>query len=254
MPVKSEEKPRKRLVVEEVSAPAEPKVEETPVPEQPVNEQPINEVKEKVEELQTITEHMGSDIKESENIQEDLARAVDEVKPNQETPVEKIEEPFDQSKPTNPLWIIIPGIFLLGALLGGIIFYQKSLNKSATETPSPTPVSEMTSSTPTPSGVPISQVNFAKYPILIQNGSGIPGEASNVSSILTAAGFSVSGTGNADSYDFTKTVIQAKADAPASFITKLSDTLSKTYVVDKPQSLPDSSTNEIVVIVGSSKN
>lgn len=253
MPEKSNERPRKRLVVEEVSTPVEPKIEEAAAPEQPVNEQPINEVKEKVEELQTITEHMGSDIKESENIQEDLAKAVDEVQPAQ-VQAEKVEEPIDQGKPTNPLWIIIPGIFLLGALLGGIIFYQKSLNKSVTETPSPSPVNEMTTSSPTPSDIPISQVNFAKYPILIQNGSGIPGEASNVSSILTAAGFSVSGTGNADSYDFTKTVIQAKADVPASFITKLSDTLSKTYVVDKPQSLPDSSTNEIVVIVGSSKN
>ncbi len=252
MPDKSEEKPRKRLVVEEVSAPVEPKAEEDTSSEA-VNEQPLTEVKEKVEELQTITEHIGGDIKESENIQEDLAKAVEEVQPVATQP-ERIEQPIDQGKNANPLWIIIPGIFLLGALLGGIIFYQKSLNKNATETPSPSPASEASVSSPTPSDIPISQVNFAKYPILVQNGSGMPGEASNASSILTAAGFSVSGTGNADSYDFTKTVIQAKGDVPASFIGKISDTLSKTYVVDKPQSLPDSSTNEVVVIVGSSKN
>ena len=253
MPAGSDEKPRKRLVVEEVSTPASHETEENPVTEA-VTGQPINEVKEKVEELQTITEHMGSDIKESENIQEDLARAVEEVKPSQTTAGEKTEEPFDQSKPASPLWIIVPGIFLLGALLGGIVFYQKFINKSANETPSPSPTGEITSSTPAPSDVPISQVNLANYPVQIQNGSGIPGEASNVSNILTAAGFSVSGTGNANSYDFTKTIIQAKSDVPASFITKLSDALSKTYVVDKPQSLPDSSTDKVVIIVGSSKN
>lgn len=237
-----ENKQRKRLIVEEVTTSENPK-EQT-------DNLPLEEVKEKVEELQTITEHMGSDIKESENIQEDLAKAIDEVQPKQ-AQTEKIEEPIEPSKPANPLWIIIPGIFLLGALLGGIIFYQKSLNETANNTPSPTPSNSLT--TPEPTVSPTAEVDFSKYSILVQNGSGIPGEASSVSNILTSAGFNVSKTGNADSYDYTKTVIQAKASVPTSLITKLSETLSKSYVVDKPQTLAEDSTNEIVVIVGSSK-
>lgn len=245
MPDKSEEKKRKRVIVEEVAAPSEP-VERAP--EQMPNEEsaPLGEVKEKVEELQTITEHMSGDLEKSADVQEDIVKTVEESAP--EIPAKPDSEPINQPQTTNPLWIIIPGIFLLGALLGGVIFYQKSLNKAVA--PTPTPSSDVA---PAPSASPQASLDLTKYPINVENGSGIAGEAGNVKNILTSAGFKVSATGNADSYSFTKTVIQAKSDVPESFITQLSDTLSKTYKLDKTQSLPDSSSDEVIVIVGSSK-
>jgi hypothetical protein len=87
----------------------------------------------------------------------------------------------------------------------------------------------------------------------VQNGSGIPGEAGKVKDLLTTAGFKVSSTGNATSYDFTKTVIKAKVDVPAAFLTQLTTALGKTYTLDSNQALATSSANAVIVIVGSSK-
>ena len=163
-------------------------------------------------------------------------------------------EPLPQVKGpsgTNPLVIIIPGIFLLGALLGGIYFYQKGIVGTS---PSPSPTPEvMTMVTPTPSASPSGTVNLAGYPVNVMNGSGTPGQAGVVKTILTTAGFTVSATGNAASYDFTKTVIKAKLDVPATVISKLSTALSKSYVLDTNQTLATSSADKIQVIVGSTK-
>src|SRR3989344_4837516 len=107
----------------------------------------------------------------------------------------------------NPLFIIIPGIFLLGALLGGIVYYQRNISgiKITVTTPIPT-VSETTS--PTPTATP--EVDLEKYDVKILNGSGIAGEAAKARSLLEKAGFKVSSTGNASNYNYTKTIIQTK--------------------------------------------
>lgn len=248
MPENTDEKKRKRVVVEEV-APEEERKEEIISQEAPVSEESLNEAKEKVEELQTITEHMSGDLEKSVDVQEDLAKAVEEAVPA--TSEFKTEPtPISQNQSSNPLWIIIPGIFLLGALLGGVIFYQKSLNKAANATASPTPSSEVT---PAPSASPSASLDLSKYSINVENGSGISGEAGNASNILTAAGFKVSATGNADAYSYTKTIIKTKSDVPQAFIDQVSSALSKTYVLGTSQTLPDTSSDEIVVIVGSTK-
>ncbi len=264
---------RKRMVVEEVENNTTASAEETA---------PLSEVKEKVEELQDITEDLSEDVAKSEDVQEEISQAVDEVSGN--VPDTVREEPIDESvhdhsheyehghlhEPvheqvesdlapeiknpggTNPLVVIIPGIFLLGALLGGIYFYQKGTNFSPAPTPTPAPI-DQTVATPVPSAQPVLTADLGKYPINILNGSGTPGEAGKVKTILTGGGFSVSGTGNASSYDFTKTVIKAKADVPAAFLSQLSALLSKTYVLDANQTLATSSADKVQVIVGSTK-
>jgi len=122
------------------------------------------------------------------------------------------------SNSPNPLLIIIPGIFLLGALLGGIYFYQKRVSGVSTE-PTTTPDYSNTI-TPSPTSTPTStQLDLTKYPINVMNGSGTPGQAGTVKDLLTGAGFKVSAAGNASSYDYTKTVIKVKADVPAEFVT-----------------------------------
>lgn len=240
---KDDSKPRKRIVVEEVSQSSEAASAQTT--------EPVEEIKEKVGELQDITQDIGQSVEKSEEVQDEIAQAAEKV----EVPVEKPKTEFIPVKPNygpSPLLIIIPGILLLGALLGGVYFYEKSVNQipSASSTPTETITPE---STTTPSASPSAKLDLTKYPINVQNGSGIPGTAGSAKDLLTKAGFKVSATGNADNYDYTNTVIKTKSDVPQDFITKLTTTLSGIYSVAKPQSLAASSTDEVVVIIGSSK-
>lgn len=247
-------KKRTRMVVEEVSeakVPEEEKAEEN----QSIGEVK-EEVKEKVEELQDITEHMGSDIEKSAGVQEELAEAADKIEPK---PTEIPHEPgfSPKSRSFSPLIIIIPGVLLLGAVLGGIYFYQKSLKESSPST-NPTPFENLATSVPSasgsPSASPSAKLDLTKYPIDIQNGVGIPGTAASAKDLVTKAGFKVTATGNADNFNYTDTIIKTQSDVPQAFVDKLQTTLSGIYSVAKPQSLDSTSTYEVVVIIGSSKS
>ena len=176
----------------------------------------------------------------------------EEITDKPSEPPASIPLPSKQLSGPNPLVIIIPGIFLLGALLGGIFFYQSSVNKKINPTPTPTNQQlESTSPTATPQAT---EVDLTKYPISILNGSGIKGEAGKTQELLEKAGFKVSGVGNASNYSYTETVIQAKSTIDKEFITKLSQTLEENYkVASKTQSLTSSSKDDVVVIVGNSK-
>lgn len=240
------------MVVEEV-APEGKITGEAAKTETPVEEKNelLGVVKEKVGELQDINEHISGDIEKSSEVHEEIVEAAEKVEPaakKQEYPVPSYME---RRTGLNPLIIIIPGVLLLGALLGGVYFYQTSLNKNAGagETPSPTVAPPLG----TPTASPSASLNLSKYTLKVLNGSGIPGAANEVKSILTKAGFKVGTTGNATSYDFTKTIIKAKTDADPAFLSKLSETLAKTYVLDTNQTLSASSTDDIQIIVGSSK-
>jgi hypothetical protein len=249
-----EEKTRKRMVVEEVGFASEKTNPESLSPE------PVEEIKEKVEELQTLTEDISESVEKSADIQEDLAKAAEEVISFEKTeklhnqPQETSMPQAPQIKPSrgvNPLTIIIPGIFLLGALLGGIAFYQKEVSQENSE-PTPTPNYNNTV-TPSPTTIPEVKLDLTEYPINVMNGSGTPGLAGTVKEQLEDAGFKVDKTGNAPSYDYTKTVIKAKVDVPEDFITKLSESLGKNYEVDTKQSLATSSADSVQVIIGSTK-
>jgi len=177
-----------------------------------------------------------------------------EVPPQTEPHIEPgIHEEIKEIKSgINPLFIIIPGIFLLGALLGGIVYYQKNISgiKISVTTPTSAP-SETT--TPTPTATP--RVDLEKHSVKILNGSGIAGEAGKASDLLGKAGFKVASTGNASNYNYTKTIIQTKSSVEKGFISALTEALSKTYAVDsKIISLSASSPDEVVIVVGSSKN
>lgn len=209
-----------------------------------------------MEELQGITEHIGSDVEKSEEVQEEIAEAAEKVIPSDtpaSTPTDKQATEFIPVKPNygpSPLLIIIPGVLLLGALLGGVYFYQKGVSPSS----EPTPTAEATISPSTvPSASPSAKLDLTKYPINVANGSGIPGMAGSTKTVLTNAGFKVGSTGNADNYDYTDTIVQVKSDVPQEFITTLTTLLSKTYSLAKVQTLDSTSKDEVVVIVGSSK-
>ncbi len=153
----------------------------------------------------------------------------------------------------NLLWIIIPGLLILAALVGGIFVYEQGVSreraKLAQTTPEPT--SEAISSpTPTPEA---QKIDLSKYTIAIQNGSGIPGEATRAQNLLTKAGFKVVSIGNAGTYDYTKTIIEAKSAVPESYLSQLSNTLGKSYTLGDNQTLSDKEKTDVIIIVGKTK-
>jgi hypothetical protein len=212
------EKERKKIVVEEVSAKESPKEKE--------------EKKSEPQILDEAAKVSSEELVSNKNIQLN------------ETPSAPPESP----KKSSPIfWIIIPGIFLLGAIVGGIVFYQRGVNKGQEEAiATPTPVT-------TPTASPSASIDLTKYTIAVYNGSGIAGEAGKVKTLLTDAGFEVGTTANAANYDYTKTIVKAKSDVEKAYTDKLSETLSATYEVDTLQTLATSSATDVQVVVGSTK-
>ena len=227
MPKKDEEH-RKRIVVEEIKEPQETsEVVETEKPAQ-AEEPPIEEVKEESTE-----ENKSSEPEKPKEPKSESPKATEEKK--------SLWYIF---------WIMIPVAIIVGALAGGVFYFLNSVNKNAPSS-TPTPIE---SSLPTPSSSPSAAVDLSKYQIKVLNGSGIAGEAGRVQDILTSAEFKVSGTGNAETYDFTDTILQVRDKVEPAFITELTKTLSKTYSVsDKTEALPSGETADVIVLVGSSK-
>jgi hypothetical protein len=211
------EKERKKIVVEEVSAKESPKEKE--------------EKKSEPQILDEAAKTTSPEAKPSESISSD-----NEIPPK------------PKKRSSLVFWIVIPGIFLLGAIVGGIIFYQRGVSKGQEEVLGPTPA---VSATPTAS--PSATFDLSKYTIAVYNGSGIAGEAGKVKTLLTNAGFKVSTTTNAANYDYTKTIIKAKSAVEKAYTDKLNETLLKTYEVDTLQTLATSSATDVQVVVGSTK-
>jgi len=229
MPNNEEEIKSHRMVVEEIDIPAKPSVEEPLTTPDPPKEDILEEISTSKPEV--VEEKVVKDSREENTIKETMPK------------IKKEKSPV--------FWIIIPGIFLLGAILGGIVFYQKGVNTiKVDESPLPTATSEASA---TPSSTPSAKIDLSKYDVTVLNGSGIAGEAGKVKDLLTTAGFSVVSTGNASTYDYTKTIIKAKSTVEDTVIQELRDSLSKTYMIGDDQTLSSSSTMDIQVVVGSSK-
>ncbi|HJY98992.1 MAG TPA: LytR C-terminal domain-containing protein [Patescibacteria group bacterium] len=243
---KKDTKERKKLVVEEV---------ESPKAEEVVSSTELEKEEEEIKHEETHTEP-EMDAPEPESIPEPPKEEIEEEIHAEEKHLHDIHTNIPTTgapRQSNPiLWIIIPGIFLLGGLLGGIVFYQKGINKGIAEEPTPTPVVS-TSPSEEPSPTPLSKAEIQKYSIRIENGSGVPGAANEAKSILTKAGFNVESTGNASTYDYTDSIIQAKSDVPKAFVSMLSDALSDTYSLGKTVTLSDDSDYDVVVIIGTTK-
>lgn len=223
-----EDSGRHRMVVEEIEIP---------------NNSPINSEPKQVED-ETL-------VPKSEILDQGIKVSSQEVIENK-APIYQPDAPQDVAKEKSPVfWILIPGIFILGAILGGVYFYQNGVNTIKVE-PTPTPAA-VAITTPTPSSSPSATIDVSKFDVAVFNGSGIAGEAGKVKDLLTTAGFNVVSTGNAATYDYTKTIIKAKSTVGASVIQKIKDALSKVYVLGDSQTLSSSSTTDIQIVVGSSK-
>lgn len=236
MPEK-EKHERHRIVVEEVESPREASLEEKSV------------------EVIDENTKVSSEKLTSEKVQIVEEKPVENItppQPSQQPALQNIPTQLPVKKQKSPIfWILVPGIFILGAVLGGVIFYQKGINTiNVEESPTPVPTT-VSSATPIPTSTP--SVDISEFEIAIFNGSGTAGEAGKVKTLLETAGFTVASTGNAATYDYTDTIIKAKATVDKSVIDIIKTTLSKSYSVGNNETLSSSATTDIQVVVGSSK-
>lgn len=131
---------------------------------------------------------------------------------------------------------------------------------SATLTPSSRRVSPTKAvSTPTPSTSPkptqnpmdkTTGLDRSKLTVEVLNGSGIAGSAKKAADLLTELGYSISSTGNADSYEYENTVIEVKS-TKSDYLSLLKKDLSGSYTVGSSSASLSTTTNaDARVIVG----
>ena len=178
-----------------------------------------------------------------QDVKEESVKKEEELKPKKESAF-------------NILWILIPGMLLLGLLIGGIFAYvfgiQKMSDTNKRETSETQNVATEPTASPTIKPTTSPSASLSKYKIKILNGSGIKGEAGKVQTLVESAGFTVLSTGNATTYDFTKTLITLKTGVDPDFISTLVATLKKNYQLEDPKTVT-SQTNDVTVIVGNLK-
>jgi hypothetical protein len=166
---------------------------------------------------------------------------------------EKVEEEMNMpAKPQkNYMWPILFIFIIAIVLLAGVFAYKQGMfkeigEKSKVTTVSPTPTSAVTPS-------PAKTIDLTKYEIEILNGSEVDGEASRQKTNLEGEGFIISSIGNADSTDYTDTIIKTKTEVSEDFIAKLKSVLGSVFTVGETESLSEDSSVPVVVIIGTKK-
>lgn len=132
----------------------------------------------------------------------------------------------------------------------------EEIQETPTETPTPeeSPTPEPTKEpTARPTTSPIDKatgLDRRELSIEIQNGSGEKGVAGKVADFLKSFGYKISGTKNADNFDYTNVTISIKS-ASANYLSLLKKDLNTQYSVgDTNSTLSASSSADVVVIVG----
>lgn len=192
---------------------------------------------------------------------------------------------FDTARPYNPpqkkqakkiLLLAFAILFILIVL--GVILFGKGRGKDVedaattptptlaflpTDTPEPTPT-EVPTDTPSPKvtvkptvsptevkASPTGQAaaERSKLSLTVLNGSGIPGAAKGVADYLQGLGYTVTGTGNADNYDYTDVSFNLKT-GNSDLSSTLKKDLSAKYTVGTTSATLTSGDAGGVVIVG----
>jgi len=162
-----------------------------------------------------------------------------------------------KSKPDFLRWILIGLVVLLGLVIigGGIFVYQKTLKNKKKEgiiIPTPTPSSALSDITPAEEASPSPTPKISRIDLRVKvlNGTGVPGAAGKVAELLEKLGWQEVRTGNADNFDYQKTVIQIKEDKKEYF-DLLKEDLSSEYTVEEElQTLSEDDSFDAVIIVG----
>ena len=166
-------------------------------------------------------------------------------------PTTSIYQESSQGKNAKWLWILII-LIVIGAVAFAIFrgigpFAQLKLGDSKETVESPTPFEF---SSPSPEASPAGQVERSEASVRVLNGSGVAGAAAALKDFLEGRGWTVDKIGNADSSDFTNTVIKFKASF-ADFQDTLFEDLSSDYSVEvSDDNLEATDSADIEVILG----
>jgi len=145
------------------------------------------------------------------------------------------------------IWKILGGVIIIALVVGGF-FYWRSSQTAAPDTMEVETTETTMEEEPTPTEA---EVDKGEFSIEIQNGSGIEGEAGRAQELLEGEDFTVTGTANADSYDYEETVIRASADVSEEWLDMLIEALETNYTVDSSIEDLEDSDADVVVVVGS---
>lgn len=153
---------------------------------------------------------------------------------------------INQSSLAKKIAIILS--FCIFLVVGLLISSKKIFNRN-TDYVSPV-VENIPQNTPTPAPT----TNIDSFKVQVLNGSGITGEATKVSTLLSQNKFKVANTGNAPNYDYVKTEIQTKELVSTQIIDLLIESLEKDYTSTvSAAKLADSSEYDIIVTTGKTK-
>ncbi len=229
MPEEVKKKKKKRIqpVIEELAnTPIE-----TPTPEEPVSSEPLPEASKIIKEEMAESSPLTNTYKEKTNFLS--------------------------------LFLITAAVaFVVALISGGLYVYfsgmekfnnEDNVSKETSELPIDTesvaPRTPAPSGNPTPTATP-NPTKLATLKVAIYNGSGKIGEAGNAKTLLEKVGFKISVISNANSFDYTDTIIQTKKTVSADAVSVAKNALSQKYQVKLGDSLDSGSQYDIVVTVG----
>jgi hypothetical protein len=166
--------------------------------------------------------------------------------PNVSPVMPEISIHTNRSRSPLVLWAIV---LIVACLVAGgslLVLSGKKGLPSIVSAPTPTATSTpKTTSTPTPSAAKRSDIT-----IQVLNGGGVVGAATKMKTFLESKGYTVSDTGNADSYTYSKTEIIVKA-AKKAYLPFLEGDLKGTYSLGTSSAaLDDTVSYDARVIVG----
>ena len=164
-------------------------------------------------------------------------------------PVTVDEQP--NRKPRIIAFIVVLLLLLVALGFAANYFLHTKVKKEVTGSALPA-ITQMPTQAPTdtPGATPSATPSPAPLVIQVLNGSGVPGAAGKVAATLESSGYTISGTGNAGTFDYTNIVIEVKAGEQA-VLTKLKSDLSKDYTIGSTSAtLTDKTKVDAVVIVG----
>ncbi|MFA6081974.1 MAG: LytR C-terminal domain-containing protein [Patescibacteria group bacterium] len=233
----------------------------TDAPSEPENDK-AEPKEDKPEHSQSVA--VKPEIDEDEPKAPTIPRATAEMAPAQKIPpAQSIMPPVIKSSKKQK-WITaflsIILISLLALLVSqAVIFYnnsQTTTTASPSTTTSATPtatgtatpsISPSTTTTATPSSTALTK---ASVTVKVLNGGGVTGAATKASTVITAAGFTVSSTANAKSYSYTTSYVYYKNANEKDLATELAAALTGYSVTAKVDATMATSDTELVVVIG----
>lgn len=183
--------------------------------------------------------------------------------------------PYNNQEPQYPAprkrsprkFLYILGAVVVVLILLNVVRFISSKTSKSTPSPTPTPTisfespsaspTEQPSPTGSPTPSPVSSIDKtsgldrAKLSVEIQNGSGVAGVAGKVSDLLKSLGYNVTGTGNADNFNYTSVTIKVKSSEQSYLPVLNKDLSSNSYSVGSTSAdLTSTSSADALVIVG----